>query len=156
MAEQKGEIVIYHTEDGATALDVTLENQTVWLTQAQMAKLFGKDVRTISEHVSNIYVERELEKDPTIRKFRIVRKEGKRAVERAIDHYNLDVIISVGYRIKSKRGTQFRIWATNVLQDHLDKGFTLRFPTVYSAGTSAILTLPRQRSNTLALRPGYY
>lgn len=125
MAEQKGDIVIYRTEDGKTALDVTLEEQTVWLTQAQMARLFDKDVRTMSEHIANLYREKELPKDSTIRKFRIVRKEGKREVERQIDHFNLDVIISVGYRVKSKRGTQFRIWATNLLRDHLVRGYTV-------------------------------
>lgn len=123
--EQKGEIVIYRAEDGKANLDVTLEDQTVWLTQVQMAKLFSKNVRTVSEHVTNLYQERELQKNPTIRKFRIVRKEGNRNVERMIDHYNLDVIISVGYRVKSKRGTQFRIWATNVLREHLVKGITV-------------------------------
>ena len=123
--EKKGEIAIYRTEDGKARIDVTLEEQTVWLTQAQMATLFGKDVRTVSEHISNVYREKELQRDPTIRKFRIVRKEGKRSVERQIENYNLDVIISVGYRVKSQRGTQFRIWATNVLRDHLVKGYTL-------------------------------
>ena len=123
--EKKGEIVIYRAEDGETVLDVTLEKHTVWLTQAQMARLFQKDVRTVSEHIANVYREKELRRDPTIRKFRIVQKEGKREVERKIDHYNLDVIISVGYRVQSKRGTQFRIWATNVLRDHLVKGYTL-------------------------------
>lgn len=104
---------------------MTLEEQTVWLTQVQMARLFGKDVRTVSEHIANVYRERELQKSPTVRKFRIVRREGRRNVERLIDHYSLDVIISVGYRVKSKRGTQLRIWATNVLRDHLVIGYTL-------------------------------
>ena len=89
-----------------------------------MSDLFGKDVRTISEHIGNVYREKELERNPTIRKFRIVQKEGKRLIERQVEYHNLDVIISVGYRVKSKRGTQFRIWATNVLRDHLVKGYT--------------------------------
>ncbi len=123
--ENKGEIVIYKTGSGKTAIDVTLEDQTVWLTQAQMAILFDKDVRTISEHILNVYSERELQKKSTIRNFRIVRIEGARKIEREIDHYNLDVVLSVGYRVNSKRGTQFRIWATTVLRDHLVKGFTV-------------------------------
>jgi death-on-curing family protein len=90
-----------------------------------MALLFNKDIRTINEHIKNIYKERELEKNSTIRKFRIVQKEGKRKVERNVDFYNLDVIISVGYRVKSLRGTQFRIWATKTLKDHLIKGYTI-------------------------------
>jgi hypothetical protein len=122
--EHKGEVLIYRADDGKTNIDVTLEDETVWLTQVQMARLFGKDARTVSEHIANVYQEKELRRDPTIRKFRLVRKEGKRDVERMIDHYNLDVIISVGYRVKSKRGIQFRIWATQVLREHLVKGFT--------------------------------
>jgi prophage maintenance system killer protein len=122
---QKGEIVIYRTENGQAALDVTLEEQTVWLTQVQISELLDKDVRTVSEHISNIYGQKELHRKSTIRKFRMVRKEGKRTVERDIEHYNLDVIISVGYRVKSRRGTQFRIWATNVLREHLVRGYTV-------------------------------
>ncbi|XGA80812.1 virulence protein RhuM/Fic/DOC family protein [Halomonas sp. CH40] len=90
-----------------------------------MAELFGKDVRTVNEHVGNVFVEGELEKALTIRKFRIVRQEGRRQVQREIDHYNLDMIISVGYRVKSQRGVQFRKWATQVLKDHLVQGYTL-------------------------------
>jgi hypothetical protein len=116
----KGQVILYGNK-----LEVRLEQDTVWLTQKQMAELFQKDVRTINEHVTNIYEERELTKKPTIRKFRIVQKEGERIVERYIDFYNLDVIISVGYRVKSLRGTQFRIWATNVLRQHLVEGYTI-------------------------------
>ena len=118
-------IVIYQTQDGQTDIDVRLENGTVWLSQKQMATLFEKDVRTINEHINNVFSEGELEKDSTIRKFRIVQTEGKRKVERNIDYYNLDVIISVGYRVKSVRGTQFRIWATQKLKDYLVKGFAV-------------------------------
>jgi len=121
---KKGEIVIYRTKSGP-AIDVHLEKETVWLTQKQMALLFDKDLRTVNEHIKNIYKEKELDTKPTIRKFRIVQKEGSRTVERDIDFYNLDVIISVGYRVKSLRGTQFRIWATNVLRKHLVDGFTI-------------------------------
>jgi prophage maintenance system killer protein len=120
----KGAIEIYRAKDGPR-IDVRLEVETVWLTQKQMALLFDKDVRTVSEHIKNIYLEKELNKKPTIRKFRIVQKEGGRIVERELVYYNLDVIISVGYRVKSLHGTQFRIWATNVLRKHLVEGYTI-------------------------------
>lgn len=118
-------IQIFTSQDGAAQLQVALEQDTVWLSQAQMAELFGKDVRTVNEHVGNVFAEGELNREATIRKFRIVRQEGKRQVRREIDHYNLDVIISVGYRVKSQRGVQFRQWATRVLKDHLVQGYTL-------------------------------
>ncbi|AFI85980.1 cytochrome C [Aggregatibacter actinomycetemcomitans] len=119
------QIQIYTSQDGKVSLNVSFEKETVWLTQAQMAELFDKDVRTINEHIRNIYAENELEEDPTIRKFRIVRKEGLRKVNRQIEHYNLDVIISVGYRVKSQRGVQFRQWATQTLKQYLVQGYAL-------------------------------
>ncbi len=119
-----GEILLYQTEDGRTRLEARMTGDTVWLTQKQMADLFQKDIRTISEHVRNVYEEGELFTEPTLRNFRIVQTEGKRQVERDVAHYNLDVIISVGYRVKSQRGTQFRIWATRTLRDHLVQGYT--------------------------------
>ena len=122
---QDSQIIIYQAEDGTTKLDVRLENGTVWLTQKLMAELFQKDVRTINEHIVNIYDEGELLADPTIRNFRIVQMEGARQVERNVAHYNLDVIISIGYRVKSHRGTQFRIWATQRLAEYIVKGFIL-------------------------------
>jgi hypothetical protein len=118
-------ILIYQTDDKNTRLDVKLQDETVWLSQKQMADLFQKDVRTINEHIQNVFEEGELPREPTIRKFRIVQNEGTRAVAREVDHYNLDVIISVGYRVKSQRGTQFRIWATQRLREYLVKGFTM-------------------------------
>ena len=117
------EIVIY--EDGDVALNATVESDTIWLSQKQMAELFGKSIKTINEHVSNVFKEGELEKESTIRNFRIVQTEGKREVAREIDFYTLDVIISVGYRVKSKEGTKFRIWANKILKEHLLKGYTL-------------------------------
>ncbi len=117
-------IEIYKTNNG-TEINVKLEEDTIWLSQQQMAELFDKDVRTINEHIKNIYDTQELYRDSTIRKFRIVRKEGKREVNRSIDHYNLDMIISVGYRVNSKRGTQFRQWATLRLKDYLVKGYAI-------------------------------
>ncbi|WP_047245491.1 virulence protein RhuM/Fic/DOC family protein [Maribacter thermophilus] len=123
--DRQNQIEIYQAKDGSTQINVQFEQETVWLTQAQMAELFGKDVRTINEHLKNIYASEELASDSTIRKFRIVRQEGTRQVNRNLEHYNLDAIISVGYRVNSKRGTQFRIWATQTLKDHLVKGYTL-------------------------------
>lgn len=119
------QIQIYQSEDGQVSLQVSLENETVWLNQAQMAILFDKNVRTINEHIGNVFSEGELVKDSTIRKFRIVRQEGTRQVQREVEHYNLDVIISVGYRVKSKRGVQFRQWATQVLKQFLVQGYAL-------------------------------
>ncbi len=118
-------ILIYQNPDGNIKIDVRLQEETVWLTQDQMATLFDKARNTITEHIQNVYEEGELEQNRTSRKFRQVRTEGKREVEREIDHYNLDVIISVGYRVKSVQGTQFRIWATQRLKEYIIKGFTL-------------------------------
>jgi hypothetical protein len=130
-----GEIILYQNTEGNIKIDVRLEEETVWLTQDQIATLFGKGRSTITEHIGNVYEERELEQNPTCRKFRQVRKEGTRAVERDIDHYNLDVIISVGYRVKSVQGTQFRIWATQRLKEYIIKGFALNDDR-FKAGTT--------------------
>lgn len=119
-----GEVIIYKTEDGPN-LKVNLVDDSVWLNQAQMAELFDKDRDTVSEHIQNIYKQAELSQNRTTRKFRAVQIEGKRQVERLIEFYNLDVIISVGYRVNSKRGTQFRIWATKRLRDYLLKGYAI-------------------------------
>ena len=119
-------IQIYVAEDGQTQINVRFEQDTIWLSQTQMAKLFDKDVRTVSEHVDNIYKEGELtQSEATNRKFRIVRQEGNRQVGREIDHYNLDMVISVGYRVNSKKGIQFRMWATQRLKEYLVQGYTL-------------------------------
>jgi len=129
---EKGEILLYKTPEGNIKIDVRLEDQTVWLTQEQMATLFGKGRSTVTEHIANVFEEGELEQIRTCRKFRQVRLEGNREVEREIEHYNLDVIISVGYRVKSQQGTQFRIWATKRLKEFIIKGFVLndeRFKT---------------------------
>jgi hypothetical protein len=128
----KGELLIYQNQDGTIKIDVRLEEETVWLTQAQLCDLFQKSKATISEHISNVFAEGELQATSTVRKFRTVQQEGKRQVERAIEFYNLDVIISVGYRVKSQQGTQFRIWATQRLKEYIIKGFVLnddRFKT---------------------------
>jgi len=125
MTEDQNSIEIYQGTDKQSIVEVKFEQETVWLSQKQMSELFDKDVRTINEHIKTIYKSGELIKEPTIRKFRIVQKEGKRQVSREIEHYNLDVIISVGYRVNSKRGTQFRIWATQRLKDYLVKGYAI-------------------------------
>ncbi len=121
----QNQIIIYQPEVGLSSLEVRLENETVWLTQNQMAELFEKDRSTITEHIINIYEEGELDENSTRGNFPLVRIEGGRKVSRKVDFFNLDVIISVGYRVKSKRGTQFRIWANNVLKDYLMKGYAL-------------------------------
>ncbi len=121
----KGEIVLYQSPDGKAALDVRLDRETVWLNQRQLAELFDKDTDTVGLHIRNIYKEGELTRKGTTEESSVVQDEGGRKVRRKVSFYNLDVIISVGYRVKSKRGTQFRIWATNVLREHLVRGFTL-------------------------------
>jgi len=122
---QGGNIVLYRTKDGRTALDVRLERETLWLSQRQMSTLFDRDADTIGLHVRNVFKEGELEEQATTEECSVVQNEGGRSVRRAVRFYNLDVIISVGYRVKSQRGTQFRIWATQVLKDHILKGYTL-------------------------------
>ena len=121
---KKGKIIIYKDKKGPE-IEVKLEEETVWLSQKEMAALFDKSVSTINEHIKNIYKEGELKKKPTIRNFLIVQKEGGRATERNVEFYNLDAIISVGYRVKSKRGVQFRSWATKTLKNYLLKGYVI-------------------------------
>jgi len=121
----RSEIILYQAEDGRTRIQCRFEDETVWLSQKLMGELFQKDVRTINEHIQNVFEEGELQRGATIRKFRIVQPEGVRSVVREVEFYNLDVIISVGYRVKSPRGTQFRIWATQRLREYLVKGFTM-------------------------------
>jgi hypothetical protein len=123
--ENKGAIVIYESPDGQTSIDVKLENETVWLNLSQISQLFQKDKSVISRHLKNIYNEEELEREATVAKNATVQIEGKRDVIREIEYYNLDAILSVGYRVNSKRGTQFRIWANKVLKDYLVKGYAV-------------------------------
>ena len=119
----RGNIVIYQTKDGKTSIDVKLEDETVWLTQAQMAELFQKDRTVIGRHINNVYREGELERDITCAKFAHMGSYSDQQYETAV--YNLDVIISVGYRVKSQRGTQFRVWANKVLKEYLIKGYAV-------------------------------
>ena len=122
---KQDQIVIYQTEDGQTQIDVRLENETVWLTQTQMARLFKSSRTNVLEHIQHIYEVEELEKEATCRNFRQVRQEGKRMVNRTMTMYNLDMIISVGYRVNSKRGVKFRQWANKVLKEYLIKGYAV-------------------------------
>jgi hypothetical protein len=119
------EILLYQTEDGQTKIDVRLEEETVWLTQANMVELFQTTKQNISLHINNVFKEGELQEVSTVKEYLTVQTEGKREVKRTINIYNLDVIISIGYRVKSHRGTQFRIWATKQLREYLIKGFVL-------------------------------
>lgn len=121
----KGEVIIYQTPDGNTQLDVQLEDETVWLSLNQISTLFERDKSVISRHIRNIYREQELEEKATVAKNATVQNENGREVLRQIEYYNLDVIISVGYRVKSQRGTQFRIWANNILKEYLIKGYAI-------------------------------
>lgn len=121
----KNEIVLYQSNELPERIEVRIEEETVWLNRQQLAVLFGRDIKTIGKHVNNVFLEGELIKDSTVANFATVQNEGERRIERQIEYYNLDVIISVGYRVKSKQGTQFRIWATHVLRDYLLKGYVL-------------------------------
>jgi Virulence protein len=129
----KGDIVIFQAKSGAVRLDVKFENEKVWLTQKQMAILFDKDVRTVNEHIHNIFKEKELQKSSVIRNFRITASDGKKY---EIHEYSLDVIISVGYRVRSIRGTQFRIWATKVLKNYIAKGYAVNQKRLIERETS--------------------
>lgn len=120
-----GEFIMFASGDGRVRVECRFESDTIWLSQAAMADLYGKDVRTINEHLMNIFSDGEIDQHSTIRKFRIVRQEGKREVSREIEHYNLEAILAVGYRVRSSRGTQFRQWATKTLQEYLVKGFVM-------------------------------
>jgi|GEM_PF-210162 len=132
LPEKRSEILIYQTEDGRTRIEVRLEDETVWLSQAQLSELFDKNKRTISEHIRNIFKEGELLETSVVRKFRTTATDGKFY---SVTYYNLDVIISVGYRVKSHRGTQFRIWATQRLREFIVKGFTLDDERLKQAGS---------------------
>lgn len=125
MNETKGEIVIYENKDGIAQIEVKLEDETVWLTQSHMQELFQQTKQNISLHISNIFNEGELAREATVKESLTVRTEGNRKVERKVEFYSLDVIISVGYRVKSKQGTQFRIWANKILKNYLTKGYAI-------------------------------
>ena len=134
MNNSKDNILLYQTEDGQTKIEVTLANDTVWLTTDQMAELFQRNKSTISRHIKNVFESGELKPDSTVAFFATVQNEGTRKVERNIAYYNLDMIISVGYRVNSHRGVQFRIWATQVLREYLIKGFAMNDDLLKRAG----------------------
>lgn len=154
MNKEHGEIVIYETD--YNRVEVRLDHETVWLTQGQMAELFDTSSDNISLHLKNIYKDRELQKKATTEDFSAVQKEGKRQVRRTLKHYNLDAIISVGYRVNSKRGVRFRQWATNVLRQHLVKGYTVNERRLAEKGLSemeqaiALLTTTLERHEALS------
>ena len=136
-----GEIVLYQSEDGKIRLETRLENESLWLTQPQIAELFHTTVPNISMHIKNVFDEGELQLEATVQDFLTVRQEGERQVQRKITHYNLDVVISVGYRVKSLIATRFRIWATQQLKEYIVKGFVMAVyyvVLVYSRPTSSI------------------
>lgn len=130
----KGEFLLYQTEDGKTRVECRFAGETMWLTQRLIADLFQVTVPTVNEHLKNLVTEGEIDSDRTIRKFRIVQTEGIREVSRQVDHYNLDAILAVGYRVRSHRGTQFRIWATEQLREYLIKGFAMDDSRLKAAG----------------------
>lgn len=149
--ELDNKIVIYQTEDGKTQLDVKLENETVWLTQAQMVQLFDSSKANVSEHIKHIYEDGELAADSTVRKFRTVQTEGKRQVGRNVTYYNLDLIISLGYRVNTKRGIQFRQWATSVLRDYLIKGYAIN-QRIHKENYQQMVQLVRSMARTVKLQ----
>ena len=132
--DNAGELLLYQTEDGLTRVEAKMVNESVWLSLGQMADLFQRDKSVISRHISNIFEEGELSTGATVAKFATVQTEGDRQVQREVDYYNLDVIISVGYRVKSHRGTQFRIWATQRLREYIIKGFAMDDERLKQAG----------------------
>ncbi|GJG37611.1 virulence protein RhuM/Fic/DOC family protein [Prevotella lacticifex] len=149
--ELDNKIVIYQTEDGKTQLDVKLENETVWLTQAQLVQLFDSSKANVSEHIKHIYEDGELAADSTVRKFRTVQTEGKRQVGRNVAYYNLDLIISLGYRVNTKRGIQFRQWATSVLRDYLIKGYAIN-QRIREENYQQMVQLVRSMARTVKLQ----
>jgi len=146
----EGEIILYESPDGQVELDVRLEEETVWLTLTQISDLFERDKSVISRHLGTIFRTGELEREATVAKNATVQIEGERQVVREIEHFNLDAILSVGYRVNSKRGTQFRIWATRTLRDHLLRGFTINEKRISAKGFSEIEQAVALLSRTLS------
>ncbi|MCY4146811.1 MAG: virulence RhuM family protein [Chloroflexi bacterium] len=150
------QILLYETADGETRLEVQFQDESVWLSQRGMATLFQKAVNTINEHIQTIYAERELMQDSTIRKFRIVQSEGGRRVSREVTHYNLDMIISIGYRVNSYRGTQFRIWATRQLREFIVKGFVIDDDRLAHGGSNYFEELEQRIRNIRSSEYNFY
>lgn len=152
----ENQILLYETADGETRLEVQYRDESVWLSQRDMAALFQKTVPTIYAHIRNIYAERELQREPTIRKFLIVQNEGGREISREIAHYNLDMIISVGYRVNSYRGTQFRIWATKQLRELIIKGFVMDDDRLAHGGSNYFEELEQRIRNIRSSEFNFY
>ena len=144
-----GEIILYQSEEGKSALDVHLKDETVWLTLNQIADLFERDKSVISRHFRHVFQSGELSRETTVAKNATVQNEGDRQVTRQVEYYNLDAIISVGYRVNSKRGTQFRIWATSVLKDHLVRGYSLNQRRLAEKGVDEVRQVLRLLAGTL-------
>jgi hypothetical protein len=149
----KGQIIIYQNPEGNIKIDVRLEEETVWLTQAHMGELFNKNKRTISEHIRNIFNEGELNEDSVVRKFRTTASDGKNY---KTSYYNLDVVISVGYRVKSQQGTQFRIWATQRLKEYIIKGFALNDERFKSGNSMNYFTELQERIREIRLSERFF
>lgn len=150
------EILIYSASDGTIKIDVRLENETLWLTQKAMAGLFGVNVPAISKHIDNIFESGELERSSTVSKLEIVQKEGTREVNRQVDHFNLDVVIAVGYRVNSHLATQFRIWATRVLKEYIIKGFALNDERFRSGSSMNYFTELQERIREIRLSERFF
>ncbi|MBN4068603.1 virulence RhuM family protein, partial [Desulfotalea psychrophila] len=146
MSFEQGEIILYQSDDGQNIVDVRLKDETIWLSQAQMQKLFGRERSVITKHISNVFKEGELDKNRVCAKFAHTAADGKKY---KVDHYNLDVIISVGYRVKSQQGTRFRIWATSILKDHLVQGYTLNQKRLAEKGLGEVRQILNLLANTL-------
>lgn len=150
------QILLYQSEDGETRVEVLHQDQTLWFSQRDMAEVFQRDVKTINRHVQNVYADGELETEGTISYFEIVQMEGKRTVKRDVAHYNLDMIISVGYRVNSIRGTQFRIWATKQLREFIIKGFVLNDERLAGGGSPYFEELLRRVRAIRASEANFY
>ena len=146
MTFNQGELIIYQADDGRMAVDVRLEDETVWLSRKEMAVLFDRDYKTVAKHINNVFNEGELRQDSVVAKFATTGNDGKTY---QVEYYNLDVIISVGYRVKSQQGTWFRIWATSVLKGHLVKGYTLNQKRLLEKGLGEARQMLELVGNTL-------
>jgi len=149
MSFEQGELILYQSDDGSAVVDVRLQDETVWLTLNQMADLFERDKSVVSRHLRNVFQSGELDREATVAKNATVQQEGIREVTRAIEWFNLDAIISVGYRVNSKRGTQFRIWATSILKDHLVQGYTINQKRLAEKGLGEARQVLDLLANTL-------
>jgi len=152
----KSNVLIYQNENGTINVDVVFEDKDLWLSQAQLCDVFGKAKATISEHISHIIDEGELDTSATVRKYRTVQKEGSREVTRELDHYNLDMIIAIGFRVRSAQGTKFRIWATQRLNEYISKGFVLDDARFKDGNTMAYFDELQERLREIRLSERFF